>query len=104
MNVKDIHIGNAIQEKMKERGWCAEQLAEKIHCERTNVYDIFKRESIDIKQLIRISAALEYDFYTALYPPQPPAPKCQMLIEIEQREMLKVLSNPAIKFIKIVSE
>ena len=40
--------------------------AKKLCCDRTNVYSIFKRQSIDTELLLRISEALHYDFF-ALY-------------------------------------
>ncbi len=41
-------------------------LAKKINCDRTNVYKIFRRASIDTALLLRISAVLEYDFFSDL--------------------------------------
>ena len=50
-----------------------------IHCERTNVYTIFHRSSIDVELLVRISKALNHNFFedvmdeyglTALFSPQ----------------------------------
>ena len=37
--------------------------AQKLCCERTNVYSIFKRKSIDTALLIRICQILHYDFF-----------------------------------------
>ena len=48
---------------MKEQGRSARWLAERIPCERTNVYNIFKRESIDLDLLSRISKILNYNFF-----------------------------------------
>ncbi len=61
-----IHIGKEIKTELlrQERGvtW----LADKLHCDRTNVYDIFKREGIDTRLLERISMILHRNFF-ALY-------------------------------------
>ena len=38
-------------------------LAEQIHCERANVYRIFKRDNIDIQLLKKISIVLGHDFF-----------------------------------------
>lgn len=43
-------------------GW----LAKKINCDRTNIYKIFQRPSIDTELLARISKALDYDFFLDL--------------------------------------
>ncbi|MBR1626371.1 MAG: helix-turn-helix transcriptional regulator [Bacteroidales bacterium] len=58
-----MHIGKHIREVMIRQGVSVIQLAEAIHCERANVYNIFKRESIDTDILIRICKALNYDFF-----------------------------------------
>lgn len=42
--------------------WFAEQL----HCDRRNVYDIFKRYTIDTQLLTQISLVLEYNFFDDL--------------------------------------
>lgn len=61
-----IHIGKEIKAELlrQERG--VSWLADKLHCDRTNVYDIFKREGIDTRLLERISIILHRNFF-ALY-------------------------------------
>ena len=49
----------------QERG--VSWLAEKLHCDRTNVYDIFKREGIDTRLLERISIILNRNFFSLYY-------------------------------------
>ena len=58
---KEIHIGSLIKEKMEERGLSVS------HYERTNIYKIFKRSSIDVDLLLRISEVLAYDFLREVY-------------------------------------
>ena len=62
-----IHIGTLIRKKMKERGMSVSDFACSLHYERTNIYKIFKRNSIDIELLIRISEILKYDFLREVY-------------------------------------
>lgn len=58
-----VHIGKEIKAELlrQERG--VSWLAEKLHCDRTNVYDIFKREGIDTRLLERISIILNRNFF-----------------------------------------
>lgn len=42
--------------------WVARQL----NCHRVNVYDIFRRSTIDTELLMRISVVLRYDFFKEL--------------------------------------
>jgi len=65
-----MHIGNFIEIKAKEKGRSAEWLANKIHCKRRNVYDIYKRTTMDTAQLMIISKALEtnlFEFFCEMY-------------------------------------
>ncbi len=59
---KDIHIGSMIQNVMKEQGRNVSWFAKQVCYERSNIYKLFKRKSIDIDLLIRISEILGYDF------------------------------------------
>lgn len=59
----NIHIGKAIKAKMQDQGRSVKWIAEKLCYERTNVYSIFRRKSIDTDLLYRISVILEYDFF-----------------------------------------
>lgn len=60
--MQDIHLGSLVKQKMKERNISISEFAEAIHCDRTNIYSIFKRKSMDIQQIMQISEALNYDF------------------------------------------
>jgi plasmid maintenance system antidote protein VapI len=60
---KKIHIGKMIHAKLKEDRRSASWLAEQLHCDRSNIYRIFKTHHIDTEQLMRISAILDFDFF-----------------------------------------
>ena len=70
--MKRIHIGSFIKEKLNESPLSIGEFADMIHRDRTTVYDIFKRESIDVKLLIAISQALNHDFFSEIKDPQDP--------------------------------
>lgn len=57
-----IHIGKLIKEKFRNSGYTTTELAAILHCDRTNIYRIFNRQSIDCELLNNISKALHYDF------------------------------------------
>lgn len=61
-----MNIGKHIEEILRGQGKSASWLAHEIPCERTNVYNIFKRKSLDVKLLQRISIVLEHDFFKEL--------------------------------------
>ena len=60
----EIQIGKLIKDKLKEDGRSASWLAEKICCDRTNIYKIFKKSSINASLLQKISRILGVDFFT----------------------------------------
>lgn len=64
---KDVHIGKEIQRVLHERNMNVSDFANRICCHRKNVYDIFKRKSLDIDRIIQISEILDYDFIKELY-------------------------------------
>jgi len=59
----EIHIGELIRSKLKEEGRSVSWLAEKINCDRTNMYKIFKKTNIDADLLFRICIILNFDFF-----------------------------------------
>ena len=58
-----IHIGSIIKKKFDELGISVYWFAKELCCDRTNVYSIFKRESIDTSLLVKISLILKHDFF-----------------------------------------
>ena len=57
-----IHIGHLIKSVFDESGMTVSELARQIHLERTTVYSIFDRPSVDAIQLAKISVALKHNF------------------------------------------
>jgi len=63
-----IHIGRHIKEVFdrQPKGRTVEWFADNLCCNRANIYNIFKRSSIDTQLLRRISLLLDYDFFADL--------------------------------------
>ena len=59
----DIHIGRMIQAELKAQGRSVTWFSGAIHRERSDVYKMFKRPSIDTDMLVRISKLLRHDFF-----------------------------------------
>lgn len=57
-----MHIGKHIKGVFCEQGRKVSWFAEKLCCDRRNVYKIFERESIDTALLSRISTILNHNF------------------------------------------
>lgn len=69
MNISTLSgltIGERIDKKRRGKPLTLQQLADAIHTSRSNVSDIITRSSIDSDLLIRISVALEHNFFEEL--------------------------------------
>ena len=58
-----IHIGSLIEQELCRQERSAIWLAGELHCDRTNVYKVFKRKSIDTRLLVDISVILQHNFF-----------------------------------------
>lgn len=58
-----IHIGKIIERELRDQGRTVTWFARSLYCDRTNVYKIFQRESVDSEMLYRISKILSHDFF-----------------------------------------
>ena len=58
-----IHIGKLIEKEVYKQKISISWFAQKLYCDRTNIYKIFNRQSIDTELLLRISQILKYDFF-----------------------------------------
>lgn len=84
----EIHIGQLIRQKQEEKGIKISELARSIHCDRSNIYNIFSRKSIDIELLINISKALDFDFISNYYLPkiEKDNKELSIIITVKKRE------------------
>jgi transcriptional regulator with XRE-family HTH domain len=57
-----LHIGSIIKQISKEKKVSAREIADKLHCCYSNVYDIFRRQSINSEMLQELSKILDYEF------------------------------------------
>ncbi len=58
-----IHIGQLIEAELHRQERSVTWFAKKLYCDRTNVYKIFKKQSIDTELLWRISTILNCNFF-----------------------------------------
>ena len=62
MATQNLHIGQLIKAVFDESGMTVSEFARQIHLERSTVYSIFERQSIDAMQLAKISLVLKHNF------------------------------------------
>ena len=93
-----IHIGSKIKEVFKSRGITAKEFGKRITTSRENVYGIFNRESVDTKLLVKISKALDHNFFQYYITKEELYPDIEMLeqkIEAAEKEIayLRKINN-----------
>lgn len=49
-----IHIGSLIEEQVRKHKLSISSFAKKLNCGRTNIYDIFKRPTIDTELFLEL--------------------------------------------------
>jgi plasmid maintenance system antidote protein VapI len=62
MATQNLHIGQLIKTVFDDSGMTVSEFARQIHLERSTVYSIFERPSIDALLLARISLVLKHNF------------------------------------------
>lgn len=60
--MKDVHVGELIYAELKRQGRTVNWFASQIYCEKSNIYKLFRRKSIDLGQLMMISEVLNHNF------------------------------------------
>ena len=63
----EVHIGKEIRKVMKQRRITVVELAAILNLHRQSVYDMLRRDNIDVKRLVHISQILQYDFYNKYF-------------------------------------
>lgn len=64
--IPPLHIGNLIREQLRLQRRSVAWLAAQIGCKRDNVYKLLRNYYITTDTLMRISLALDYDFFADL--------------------------------------
>lgn len=61
-----VHVGEMVAEVMYQQHVSKQEFAEAIGTDRSNVYRILKKDSIETDQLFRYSKELNYNFFRDL--------------------------------------
>ncbi len=59
----NIHIGHLVQAQLKADQRSASWLAREIGCSRNHVYKIFNKPSLDADLILKISFAMNFNFF-----------------------------------------
>lgn len=70
IDIKNVHIGEAIEKRRYELGLSKSELGRKIGVPQQHVNRILERETMETKRLIKVSEALGFNFFTLFCPVQ----------------------------------
>jgi len=88
----EIHFGQLIKEEFDRQGRRATWLAAELNCNRSNVYSIFQRENIDAQMLIKLSQALDHNFFQDIANLLDNK-KCLTIDDKESKKLLQTVQN-----------
>jgi len=100
METKHHNMGQMIKRSLQEQRMSVSDFAHAIHCSRTNVYDIFGRQSIDIIRLRQIADVLKLDISDFITVKKGKSNKCIAVIEIENEKLERLLNEYNLTYIK----
>lgn len=69
--MKDVHVGEMIRQELRKQGRTVVWLASQVCCEKSNIYKLFGRKSIDLEQLMLISEILKHNFLRDCFEEKP---------------------------------
>jgi len=110
---KEICIGERIKEIFDKKEMRISQFAALLHCDRANVYNIFRRKKIDIDLLLEISDILNHNFIEEICAKHGKnifSPKTSFVLEINNidtktlRILLETIKQLGIKTIREVRD
>ena len=70
IDIKNVHVGEAIEKRRNELGLSKSELGRKIGVPQQHVNRILERETMETKRLIKVSEALGFNFFTLFCPVQ----------------------------------
>ena len=70
IDIKHIHVGKAIEKRRIELGISKSEIGRRIGVTQQHVNRILERETMETKRLIKVSEALDFNFFTLFCPVQ----------------------------------
>ncbi len=70
IDIKNVHVGEAIEKRRNELGLSKSELGRKIGVPQQHVNRILERDTMETKRLVKVSEALDYNFFTLFCPVQ----------------------------------
>ena len=85
----DVHLGAAMEARLKEIGMSKAEFARRMHVERQTVNNWWAKDSFDVKLLLQAGKVLGIDLLNLLIPkpaPNPRKKKFMVIVEVGQAQ------------------
>lgn len=69
-DIKHVHVGQAIDKRRNELGLSKSELGRKIGVPQQHINRILERETMETNRLIKVSEALDFNFFSLFCPKQ----------------------------------
>ena len=69
-DIKHVHVGQAIDKRRNELGLSKSELGRKIGVPQQHINRILERETMETSRLIKVSEALDFNFFSLFCPKQ----------------------------------
>ena len=69
-DIKHVHVGQAIDKRRNELGLSKSELGRKIGVPQQHINRILERETMETSRLIKVSEALDFNFFSLFCPRQ----------------------------------
>jgi predicted transcriptional regulator len=66
LNKEMVKVGFLIQSELRNQGRSVTWLAKQLNCDRTNIYKIFKRQTVDTALIERLSKIMKEDLFVLI--------------------------------------
>jgi transcriptional regulator with XRE-family HTH domain len=94
------NMGQMIQKILKERKMPVSDFAKALHCSRTNVYGIFKRQLIGMEMLKQIADILELDVTDFMVSKKRKSNKYVIVMEVNDNNLERLLKRHNLTYMK----
>lgn len=70
IDIKNVHVGEAIDKRRNELGLSKSELGRRIGVPQQHINRILERETMETNRLVKVSEALDFNFFTLFCPVQ----------------------------------
>lgn len=97
---KDVHIGSVVRKIFEEKQMTIVSFARELGCDRTCIYSLFDKKSIDTDQLIRVSKVLNHNFLLEYFDEKEVSTEYILLVEVNKSKIEELRVDSSVRILK----